>query len=402
MNYEAIRQSTANARSKLLRTLKKSITTYEGKHGSGQFISEKGPAEHVGVYGTSAIIEAIGQCEPTFADIHKFIPTLAALDTPKSEDEKQDSKITFKLCAAINALKTLQQSGSSNQKSDDLLRNLAQKLKSMSKRDDIDNITYWLFSPNDANQDPTHHTIPTAYATHALSNIIPANELRGAVKFLCEYTRTHAINGGHPKITELAPIMLALDSYQTERRNHISDKEFKNLEYYLYKHFVSKEHFDETFINFIHTPFASLFYVIKTDLVILKYFLIANSKYLKSQDVFNKIQGLLKSINNNEKYISTENQQASVRENALACRVLDLLEKKLYALTPNKILSVWYRFEWNPKPNIQLAAGRTITAFFILAAPAYTTIFSGKSLENLLAVTTGIISSFIFEYLRRK
>lgn len=406
MNYATLSYNLKRAKEDLSVALKKSITSSGNTKGAGQFIKTQQTSDHIGIYGTSAILETIGFYEPIFLnkELDNYLAPLDGLINPVTDDAKIDSTLTLKLCAGINALKYLD-SAAKNEKSTILLKSLVSVLMSMTIRDEIKKTQYWPYSSSDTKDDVRHYILPTAYALNALNDQVPPNQVSGGIKFLCYYLREQFTNQSSIKPHELISIMLALRGFSAERAKHITDKEFQNAEFFLYRYFVQdSDKYNEIFVNYVSSTskkFVSLFYVVKTDLMILKYFLISESKYLESNEVFKKIKLLIERICNDKMYINSENKQASVRENALAFRIISELDSKSHHYHTSRLRTFQFKFKWSPSKNIAIITGRILSIFGVLAPIIYTC-FQGQSLVNFTAVASGILSSFAYDYLKRK
>jgi hypothetical protein len=416
MNYLDLRESISSAQEKIESLLRNSIIKKDDLTGSGQLIHEDGKADHVGVYGTSAIFESINIEKSNFESCLKIVEQLESPD-PEDDHSMRDAEVVFKLCAAINGLKVIHKTQSTDE-SRKLLKKLVNKLIGI-RRDCSSNgdLQYWPFTASQHQSlDYRKWVLPSAYALGALSGTNTSqDDIDGVVKFLAKSLKKHLSSEEVLHNYELVHVLLALNSQPNLRREHLSKNEIEKAEYGLYVEFVYSDEYSEKFINFVTLSpfFSSLFYVIKTDLTIIKYFLLFDSNYIHSADVFNKIQALVKEIIDQGKLISSSNNQVSVRVNALVYRVLMILSNGLAENKPRykiirgaKLYNQYIR--WSPNTNLFVLFKRIIALLFIsspIAYIIYSSIEKGKFIDEgiplFVAISTSVFASIIYERLRR-
>ena len=301
-------------------------------------------------------------CDPTWLD-GKFEGVVSVLEKLVSENsnahDTRDKSLTFKLCAAINALRVVPP-----EHSDDDVVNLRERLVdqllSLASTDNVLRMVFWPYARDEVEGPDSIYLLPTAYAVHTLTQ---AGVLDGcmpkAIRFLVHHLRNHLTNQRRLHSFELVHVLLALSSVrESERNKYIGKADIRRAEYFLYQFVRVNTTFEATYINYTITKrnfgdFGSLFYVIKTNLTIVKYFLQMDSVYLKTAEIRNRLAGLIHGILEHEKFVDPSNGRSAVRENALALRVLQLLADRIgndQDLGTSTWWTMYFRFiQWPPK-----------------------------------------------------
>ena len=334
MNITKLVKESEQAHEELLRLLITCVRTDKDLIGAGQFVLRDGTSEHIGIYGTAAILETVSICRPDWLSgrLEGFVAVLGRLaeENPSSHDAR-DQSLTFKLCAAINALRAIPPAHA-HAGGDALREELVSRLMSFAVIDEVNNSLFWPYAKEETESSKPTYLLPTAYAVHTLAQLGSYRDhLPGAVKYLVHQLNSH-LNGHHKlHMHELVHLLLALASVQeTERNKHISKSDIRKAEYFLYQYVLQHNYFDATYINFtVSKPkFESLFYVIKTNLTILKYFLQFESIYIRTSDIHRQIWNLVHLVRTDGKFIDAANNRSAVRENALALRAIHLFVEK--------------------------------------------------------------------------
>ena len=255
---------------------------------------------------------------------------------------------------------------------------------------------------------PTY-LLPTAYAVHTLAQLGSYRDhLPRAMKYLVHQLKSHLY--GHHKLHmhEMVHLLLALASVQeVERNRYISKSDIRKAEYFLYQHVLHHNNFDATYINFtVSKPeFESLFYVIKTNLTIIKYFLQFESAYIRTSDIHRQIWNLVHRIRTDRKFIDAANNRSAVRENALALRVIHLFVEKYRGtrrLDVKWYYTAFFKFlQWPPTPKVRATLVRLFLLTLILIVPIASLFSTDRPGTMITAVCSGILGTFLYEQLRR-
>ena len=402
------------AREELLRALTSCVRHEGNVIGAGQFILEDGTSEHIGIYGTAAMLETMSLCHPIWLDknFEGVIRVIRRLEDQDSDPHStRDSSLTFKLCAAINALRVVPSKHVDNTVVE-LRQKLVDRLVSLASTDIVLEMVFWPYARDEIEAHSNIYLLPTAYAVHTLNHAGILHEcISRAIKFLVHHLRNHLTNQRQLHSYELVHILLALASVSESERNKYIDKaEIRRAEYFLYQFVLQNKYFEATYINYTITApnfgdFDSLFYVIKTNLTIMKYFLQMESIYLKTSDIQNHIAQLIKSILEHKKFVDSANHRSAVRENALALRVLHLLTEKIGErrnLDSSALLTVYFKFiQWSPKGRRLRTVSRVLTLLTLFSIPIGSLHYSDDPWTTIVAICSGILATWIYEQLRR-
>ena len=286
---------------------------------------------------------------------------------------------------------------------------MVSRLISFAAIDEVNNSLFWPYTKEETEGSKPTYLLPTAYAVHTLAQLGSYRDhLPGAVKYLVHQLNNH-LNGLHKlHMHELVHLLLALASVQeTERNRHISKSDIRKAEYFLYQYVLQHNYFDATYINFtVSKPkFESLFYVIKTNLTILKYFLQFESIYIRTSDIHRQIWNLVHLVRTDGKFIDAANNRSAVRENALALRAIHLFVEKYRdtrRLGVKWYYSVFFRFlQWSPARKVRATLVRLLLLTLILIVPIASLFSTDKPGTMIIAVCTGILGTFLYEQLRR-
>lgn len=404
----------STAREELLRALAGCVRQEDDLIGAGQFILEDGTSEHIGIYGTAAILETMSLCHPTWLDaqfggIVKVIGKLASEDS--DAHDTRDKSLTFKLCAAINALRVVP-SNHVNGAVFELRQELVERLISLANTDAVLEMVFWPYAKDEVEGHSNIYLLPTAYAVHTLIQTDVLHEcVPKAIKFLVHHLQNHLSNQRRLHSYELVHILLALSSVREPDRNKYIDRaDLRRADYFLYQFVLQNRYFEATYINYTVTEpnfndFESLFYVIKTNLTIMKYFLQTESIYLRTSDVRDRIAELIHSILKHKKFVDCANNRSAVRENALALRVLHLLSEKMGErrnLDASAILTVYFKFfQWPPKGKRLRTVSRILTLLILCALPIGSLRYADDPWTTIVAICSGILATWLYEQLRR-
>ena len=414
MRMPTLLDKCRSAREELLRALTDCVRREEELAGAGQFILQDRSSEHIGIYGTAAILETMSLCDPTWLD-GKFEGIVRVLGKLVSEDsdshDTRDKSLTFKLCAAINALRVVP----SNHADDGVVAlrgKLVERLLSLANTDNVLKMVFWPYARDEIEGHGRIYLLPTAYAVHTLTQTGVLNEcISKAIEFLVHHLNNHLTNQRRLHNFELVHILLALSSVrESERNKYIAKAKIRRVEYFLYQFVRHNTDFEATYINYTITKpnfgnFESLFYVIKSNLTIIKYFLQVESVYLRTTEIRERLTRLIQGILEHRKFIDPANGRSAVRENALALRVLQLLSEKIEKeqdLNTSGLLTMYFRFiQWPPKGKRLRTISRVFMLFILCVIPIGSLVYSDDPWTTIVAICVGILATFVYEQLRR-
>ena len=413
MKTDKLIEECKGAREELLRGLTGCVRKEGELIGAGQFILQSGTSEHIGIYGTAAVLETMSLCHTAWLE-GNLEGSLRVIEKLGDEDsdphDTRDKSLTFKLCAAINALRVVPPEFAHSDVTA-LRQQLVSRLISLAHADEVLDMVFWPYARDEIEAGGTIYLLPTAYAVHTLSQIGVLQEyLPKAIRFLVHHLKNHLSNQKKLHSYELVHILLALSSVrESERHKYIDRSDIRRIEFFLYQHILNNKHFEATYINYTITrpnfeDFDSLFYVIKTNLTIMKYFVQMESIYLKTSDVRDQIGLLSHLIRENGKFIDIANNRSAIRENALALRVLHVFIEKYEegrTLDTHVILTVFFKFiQWPPKGKRLRTLSRFAALLILCAIPIGSLFYAKDPWITIVAICSGIFAALIYENLR--
>ena len=411
MNSSKLVREADSVRQILLTLLTDCIISKGEFIGAGQFILQDGKSEHVGIYGTSAIVETMALCQSDWLkeNITEFLRVFEKLVyvNPEGHDAR-DQALTFKLCAVLNALRSVQFTDS-NETIAPLREKVQQSLLLLVYTDKATGTTYWPYAKSETDAESTAYVLPTAYAVYTLASLgVTQDPIPGATRFLVQQLYDHLSGNRELHIHELVHILLALISIrEPDRHQYVKREDIARAEYFLYQHIIRNQYFEATYVNFTITKpeFESLFYVVKANLTILKYFLQVESPYLRTTDVRSQIRRLLQLIRSQGRFVDRANSRSAVRENSLALRVVSLVVDKYESsrVPPvNRFYSYYCKYiKWQPTNRLVVTIIRFAVLFGICAIPFLSYFWSDGSKSAFVSVCSSILAAVVYEHLRR-